>query len=152
MTFSLWFIFLINVDQLFPIVQVVDIYTQLSTGYLYASNRVPISGYHGHNGEQFAQWCTSWLHSSAATSSWSLGRPRQKHNQVSTLTLFGNKYQRIMIQSLVQNFIVPLLLSTLIYFYLPTPETNLLGEFLCLKWICWWKFWLFLSSYLPIQW
>ena len=38
-----------------------------------------------------------------------------------------------MIQSLVQNFIVPLLLSTLIYFYLPTPETNLLGKFLCLK-------------------
>ena len=74
MTFSLWFIFLINVDQLFPTLQVVDIYTQLSTGYLYASNRVPISGYHGHNGEQFAQWCTSWLHSPAATSSWSLGR------------------------------------------------------------------------------
>ena len=38
MTFSLWFIFLINVDQLFPTLQVVDIYTQLSTGYLYASN------------------------------------------------------------------------------------------------------------------
>ena len=55
MTFSLWFIFLINVDQLFPTLQVVDIYTQLSTGYLYASNGVPISGYHGHNGEQFAQ-------------------------------------------------------------------------------------------------
>ena len=47
--------------------------------------------------------------------------------------LIDNKYQRIMIQSLVQNFIVPLLLSTLIYFYLPTPETNLLGKFLCLK-------------------
>ena len=41
--------------QLFPILQVVDIYTQLFTRYLYASNRVPISGYHGHNGEQFAQ-------------------------------------------------------------------------------------------------
>jgi len=43
--------------------------------------------------------------------------------------LIDNKYQRIMIQSLVQNFIVPLLLSTLIYFYLPTPETNLLVIF-----------------------
>ena len=94
MTFSLWFIFLINVDQLFPIVQVVDNYTQLSTGYLYASNRVPISGYHGHNGEQFAQWCTSWLHSPAATSSWSLGRRIRDWVSTPTYILFSKQVSK----------------------------------------------------------